>query len=580
MEKVEKGRKNEKIILAILIVAIILISQIAIIMAKNGVFNNNGEKLISLLTEKQYASSVLRKNIENFSGDGEKSYKFVYKGSELARIENFFGMSRHKALNSSIEVNGTVVTENNDYDVKMLLNNQIASEIIQNGSKTAISIPKLYKKYIVLENSNIESEIRKILDIESNENVKQEMSRINKKYTKLLASSIKDNVKTKNNEKIEIDGNDYSTKKYMLKLENGKFVEILKKILKELKDDDETIKFITNRIDENNKIKKEYSNAKSNTGTNIDLKKEIENMYENLNVENIELEINVYEYKNKNIMSEITLNQNGKEYFISFETEPTDGKDNSMLTLKKKDEIIQCKFDGNSKNDLYNAKILVNSKNVLADLNVEKYKSPTRQVRKIEELDKIEISKASDEELRKLRQEIKNNLKVQPKDNIGRFQIEKPKTSGDAIVNAALAYKRINPIMTKDEIIRILGEPNEITSGEKETEEYLSWYQDEKIKLITVKVEGIKLYEVVNDIAQDEKYNNEIYKSLSGDVEDISKIVNQIKNGDTRESVNKVLGDKNIEVLKSNLGYKEYMWYDKNGKSEKIRFDENDKVIK
>ena len=40
MEKVETGRKNEKIILAIVIVAIILISQIAIILVNAGVFNN------------------------------------------------------------------------------------------------------------------------------------------------------------------------------------------------------------------------------------------------------------------------------------------------------------------------------------------------------------------------------------------------------------------------------------------------------------------------------------------------------------------------------------------------------------
>ena len=71
MEKVETGRKNEKIILAIVIVAIILISQIAIILVNAGVFNNYGEKFISLLTEKQYFCSMMKKNLDNFSGDGE-----------------------------------------------------------------------------------------------------------------------------------------------------------------------------------------------------------------------------------------------------------------------------------------------------------------------------------------------------------------------------------------------------------------------------------------------------------------------------------------------------------------------------
>ena len=88
------------------------------------------------------------------------------------------------------------------------------------------------------------------------------------------------------------------------------------------------------------------------------------------------------------------------------------------------------------------------------------------------------------------------------------------------------------------------------------------------------------MYEVINDIAQDSKYNQEIYKSISGDIDDLNKLANQIRSGDTKENVIKILGDKNVEVLKSNLGYKEYIWYDKNGKSEKIKFDENDKVLK
>lgn len=165
MEKVETGRKNEKIILAIVIVAIILISQIAIILANAGVFNNNGEKLISLLTEKQYLCSMVKKNLDNFSGDGEKKYKFSLQNSTLTKVQNFLGVGKYKLLNGNVEIEGTVVTEDKNYDVKMSLNNSVNSEIIQNGNKLAVSMPKLYKKYIVVENANMEREIKKILDI-------------------------------------------------------------------------------------------------------------------------------------------------------------------------------------------------------------------------------------------------------------------------------------------------------------------------------------------------------------------------------------------------------------------------------
>lgn len=582
MEKVETGRKNEKIILAIVIVAIILISQIAIILVNAGVFNNYGEKFISLLTEKQYFCSMMKKNLDNFSGDGEKKYKFSLQNSTLTKVQKFLGVSKYKLLNGSVEVEGTVVTEDKNYDVKMSLNNSVNSEIIQNGNKLAVSMPKLYKKYIVVENANMERDIKKILDITSDENSKQQISRIRKKYEKLLASSIKDDIETEKDKNIELNGNSYSTTKYELDLNSKKLTEITKKLLKELKDDEETLNFISEKINGCNKLKSEYANMKLEGNiTSEDIRKEIENISNNLKIdESVELEIRAYEYQKENVRTELELKQKDSEYSFVLETEPTNEKQTSTLTIKKGNETLHIQYDGTLEKELYNGNVTLNKNSALGKMNITMYKTPTRSVRKIDELSRIEIANASDEEIKALREEIKNNLKVTPKDNIGKFEIKKPATSGDEIVNAELAYKRINPIMTKDEVIRILGKPNKTVSGENETEEYLSWYQSEKTKLISVKVEGIKLYEVINDIAQDSKYNQEIYKSISGDIEDLNKLVNQIRSGDTKENVIKILGDKNVEVLKSNLGYKEYIWYDKNGKSEKIKFDENDKVLK
>lgn len=582
MEKVERGRKNEKIILAIVIVAIILISQIAIILVNAGVFNNNGEKFISLLTEKQYLCSMMKKNLDNFSGDGEKKYKFSIQNSTLTKVQNFLGVGKYKLLNGNVEVEGTVVTEDKNYDVKMSLNNSVNSEIIQNGNKLAVSMPKLYKKYIVVENANMERDIKKILDITSDENSKQQISRIKKKYEKLLASSIKDDIETEKDKNIELNGNSYSTTKYELDLDSKKLTEITKKLLKELKDDGETLDFVSKKINECNKLKSEYANMESEENiTTEDIRKEIENINNNLKIdENIELKIKAYEYQKENIKTELELKQKDSEYSFILETQPTNEKQTSTLTIKKGKETLQIQYDGTLEKELYNGNVTLNKNSALGKMNITMYKTPTRNVRKIDELSSIEIATASDEEIKALRDEIKNNLKVTPKDNIGKFEIKKPTTSGDEIANAELAYKRINPIMTKDEVVRILGKPNKMASGENETEEYLSWYQSEKTKLISVKVEGIKLYEVINDIAQDSKYNQEIYKSISGDIEDLDKLVNQIQSGDTKENVIKILGNKNVEVLKSNLGYKEYIWYDKNGKSEKIKFDENDKVLK
>ena len=279
MEKVERGRKNEKIILAIVIVTIILIPQIAIILVNAEIFNNNGEKFISLLTEKQYLCSMVKKNLDNFSGDGEKKYKFSLQNSTLTKVQKFLGISKYKLLNGSVEVEGTVVTEDKNYDVKMSLNNSVNSEIIQNGNKLAVSMPKLYKKYIVVENANMERDIKKVLDITSDENSKQQISRIKKKYEKLLASSIKDDIEIEKDKNIELNGNSYSTTKYELDLDSKKLTEITKKLLKELKDDGETLDFVSKKINECNKLKSEYANMETEENiTTEDIRKEIENI--------------------------------------------------------------------------------------------------------------------------------------------------------------------------------------------------------------------------------------------------------------------------------------------------------------
>ena len=143
----------------------------------------------------------------------------------------------------------------------------------------------------------MERNIKKILDITADENSKQQISRIKKKYEKLLASSIKDDIETEKDKNIELNGNSYSTTKYELDLDSKKLTEITKKLLKELKDDEETLNFISKKINGCNKLKSEYANMKLEGNiTSEDIKKEIENISNNLKIdENIELEIKAYE---------------------------------------------------------------------------------------------------------------------------------------------------------------------------------------------------------------------------------------------------------------------------------------------
>lgn len=159
------------------------------------------------------------------------------------------------------------------------------------------------------------------------------------------------------------------------------------------------------------------------------------------------------------------------------------------------------------------------------------------------------------------------------------FELKDPKNDADIVENSRLAYTRINPIMTKDEAIKIMGEPSKIESGDDAFSEYIYWSQADGIDLISVKAKGIKLYNVYNNIALDTKYNSQLAKELGKEIEDISTLISSINIGISKDEVINVLGDKYIEVSKSNLGYTSCRWYDKKENYIEIEFDENNKVL-
>lgn len=523
------------------------------------------------------------KNLNNFSGDGETSYTVFIEKSSLKNIQSFFKLDKYNLLNSSVEINGSTLKENKILDTKFSVNQNDVTEIVQSDKKIAISMPSLYKKYILLDTNTAKSDVNKLFDLSQDENSSKVIKKIKNKYLKLIAKEIKENVTLKNDEKIDLNSNEYKTIRYELNLENKQIMSVLETLENELKDDEEVISFITNKINDFNKLESGYTKNKSDFS---ELKKEdIKNQILNLskNLENsLEINIKLYEYENQNIKTEIKVKTNKDSFYILLESEPNNQNDKINILLKRNENEISLNYTGTLEKDSYSGKLKFNNKSDIFKINLIKLKKPTRSVRKIDNLTYTEISKLSDDEIAKIREKIKNKLNSnsQSKDNNRRFEIETPETKQDEIENSKLAYKRVNPVTIKEELIMILGEPSKTKSGENEKEEYIYWTQGDGKELISAKIHGVKVYEIINDTAQNKELNLEIYKNISGDLEDVKVLENSIKSGDSYENVVKILGEKNIECLKSYLGEKEYIWYDKKGESLKIKFDKDRKVIK
>lgn len=522
------------------------------------------------------------KDLNNFSGDGETSYTVFVEKSGLKNIQSFFKLDKYNLLNSSVEINGSTLKENKILDTKYTLNQNDVTEIVQSDKKIAISMPSLYEKYILLDTNNAKSDVNKLFDLTQDENSSKVIKRIKSKYLKLIAKEIKENVTLKNDDKIDLNNNEYKVVTYELNLDNKQIMSVLEALVNELKDDDEAINFITNKINDFNKLKSEYTKSKSEFSEikKEDIKNQIINLSKNLE-NSLEINIKLYEYENQNIKTEIKVKTNKDSFNILIEAEPNYQNDKINILLKRNENEISLNYEGTLEKDSYSGKLKFNNKSDIFKINLIKLKTPTRTARKIENLTYTEISKLSDDEIAKIKEKIKNKLNSnsQSKDNNRRFEIETPETKQDEIENSKLAYKRVNPVTVKEELVMILGEPSKTKSGENEKEEYIYWTQGDGKDLISAKIHGIKVYEIINDTAQNSELNLEIYKNISGDLEDIKVLKDKIKSGDSYEDVVKILGDKNIECLKSYLGEKEYIWYDAKGESLKIKFDKDGKAL-
>lgn len=591
-----KMKKANKIVSIVLGLVILILVVFAVI--KSGIFKSNGQKLVELLTEDQYAVELITNRVDKLSTDGEKKYNITLSNNFLSLLDSTFSL-----LGTDLVLDANTINKGNNFDISAKLN--IGSielqslEMIKEKDTYAISVPNVFENYIAVDEDNAQEIAEKLGFISGDEsedsNLNDDTKKFLKKYGRILASSIDEYIKIEY-ETIEINWRKIYTKHYILNVGDKEFARIKLDLLEKLKDDDESIAFIVKFV----KANTELSDSVKEAFTEERLKEDILSLYnetldniDNINSDTNIIEVNVYESSGKAVKTILKIQTNDSIYEVKLDSISDEQNDYITLSLNILDMILNFEYKGSLNDDNYEGEISISTDGAITrmlTLNVEEVKNSVAQIRKIKDLNALVLNEASDEELKNLKTEIEINLGItedvnpyQDANKIlyeeGEFILDNPEARVKVLEASKEAYNKINLNMTRDEVIAIMGEPKD--SFEDESSEYVGWYykDSDSIYLVSIVLEEGKVDVVYNDIKSSMEDNVQISLELGTEIEELNEVIQNIEIGMTKDEVISLLGDKYVEVYKDKSNYVGSKWYDKNENSVIIVFDDLGKVF-
>lgn len=368
--------KNKKLIIGIISVVILVIIIIGIILWRSDVFKSPKELFLKYsyqnakwLPEYNYEDSI--KQLENISekefettGNINFSVNSQYANDDNYNIKQVKEEIEKLNINYNVKQDGKDNKNSTDLNIKYDNTDLINIQLLSNNEKYGIKYNDFYDKYLYIENNNLKQVAEKLgldstyipnriesmslydlLYIDNNE-----LERIIKKYSSIVNEVI-NNEKFSSEKDVEINYNNekIKTNKYTLNLTNKDLLDLYIKILEKLKNDDATLDIIIDKI---NKIGFYYSTEKlDKENLKMYMQEEIDK-YIDYEIDEENFEINVYEYKNKTIRTELKL-ENQDIIINLLDT----NKDNA------KAEILFNTQYGNQQKITLNKKVSANSTN-------------------------------------------------------------------------------------------------------------------------------------------------------------------------------------------------------------------------
>lgn len=607
----ENTNKNKKIILIFIILFIMLLIA-GILMAKEYILNAKIDKFSDLLTKNQNIVFMYNNAKSELEKDGEKNIEIAISDELLSSTNPLLSL-----LSKNIKLSTNIVAKNKMIDTTTTLNvgkKEVQKiEFLKENGLIAFNLPALSDEYLSISNENIDELMRKFGfatgDNTNNEEFMSEAKQIYIKYYSQLKKAIKNNV-VEQAEEIEINDQRYKAQKYQINLGTIEIDDITLEILKELKDDEKTINFISKAY-----LESEYYKSTSAPKTVDEFSKELqqkileryneiknkdyteETIYSNI------LTINVYEYENKTIKTTVEYKKLDKNYVFELNTISKDKKDYVLakVYLKEKNEelTLGIKFEGEAK-ETYIGKVtaILNDASIsLLTINVKEIADSTKMPRNINEVKPLLLNKASEYDIELIKKnlmelipsldDIKKTNEEKEKYEKGEFELDDPENQVKIIDDYKEKLEAIKIGDKIEDVIAKYGEP-----GKKETTnsglETLTWYKDadKKIVLFSVIIRNGTVGTISTTVHSSMENNVQISSEIKTEIEDLEVLANKITIPDevgkegtmTKEEVIQILGNGYIETYRNIGGYSVLRWYDKNENVIEVGFDSKDRA--
>lgn len=580
-------RKQKKIPVIAIVILVILI--LGVFVWKSEVWKTNGVKFVELMTKDQYAVDMFSSRAKSFNNKGEKVYTATIKNNLLSMIDSTFSLiDGDFVITADVIRNGKNIDASGEISLGELKLQTL--ELVKENKEVALSVPNLYEGFLSCNIKNI-NDVTDKLEIYSGDkegDYKEEFEKIIKKYAILLAQNINDYINV-TKQSVSINQKELSAEKYTFSLDKKEMNALAIILLEKLKDDDETIEFITKCMNENERIALlidgEYT-ADELKGEISDLYEEMKENYQTVEASGDIITINAYAFNGKNVKTELHYSGDTRVYGLSFETVGEKENDYALLTLNITDLALNIEFIGNKLDDNYTSEITIGTDGAtvsVAEFSIVSKENEQGKIRKIADINAISLDKATNEEIEKIKKEIRENLGISEEEvsevyESGEFKLADENNVLKVLDVSKEKYQKINPGMKREDVVEILGEPN-ITYGTT-SNGYLGWYLENtsNVYLVSVACENDIAYAVYNDVASDMDNNIQISVELGTELADLNEKYDEIKLEMKKSEVEEILGNKYLEMYKDEDKNVAMKWYDKNENSLIIEFNENGEV--
>ena len=602
-----KSKAPKIIILSLLVMALIIG---AVFFMKSNLFASNAQRFMKLATKDQKFLDVLEEVQK------EKQINTTFK-VDFDRILKELGQESNQKI-GEFRVENKHINQNDDFSnvtqIKMTsIDNTFELQIAKTGNIVGFNVPGITDKFIAVDLDDLEGlmnnlqklgvNLSNIDDIEkTNENNKEQSEKIKKlieKYMEIVVKEADPFIQKTSNVEVALDGNVEKAIEYQFDLTEESYSKILLPVLKELIKNDADMKLLLElyfpqyELDDLKKMMEDFIEQLES--------KVKENKFDMTSVFTMKL----YEKNGKNIATVLEI-EDLKIGFYVFE----DDKDYQFIfDMDANDMQLRIKWELHSSNNKKDGKLGIkgNLDNERIDFTLLEYEQEILnkaedEMIKVNKEDSILLNTVTQEELEKFAEKINKNMKqfsniVVPNSvserkivdaNIPNSIVDLPKEDDshssvelkDGYLKKALdLMDKVEVGMTEEEVIKAIGKPNrEINSSNSKSFYYSTKVGNYDVDLIHVFIYNEKVSTVTVDIMSSEFRKIYLGKELNANLDDLNKVIENVKEGMTISEVEKILGTAYFRNSKdNNSNYISYTWYDAQEHNVRISFTE-DKV--